>query len=137
MIAFRSLRRGSPSLRRVPRSIATVAVALLTMLGAAVAAEPGVRDPNADWPCIQHKIAVLTSAQMWDGPVVDDEEAWRDNAEIVKLIPALSSRRVPMEEATAAIESFAAAQPKDKRDEALKHCSRGFSRRSTPTGRWC
>jgi hypothetical protein len=69
---------------------------------------------------------VLTSAQMWDGPVVDDEEAWRDNAEIVKLIPTLSSRRVPMEEATAAIESFAAAQPQDKRDEALKQLFAGL-----------
>ena len=132
MIAFHSLRRdsappcGTGNWRRAPGSIATVAVALLTMLGAAVAAEPGVRDPNADWPCIQHKVAVLTSAQMWDGPVVDDEEAWRDNAEIVKLIPALSSRRVPMEEATAAIESFAAAQPKDKRDEALKQLFAGL-----------
>jgi hypothetical protein len=96
------------------------------MLGAAVAAEPNVADPNADWPCIQHKVAVLTSAQMWDGPAVDDDEAWRDNAEIVKLIPMLSSRRVPMEEATAAIERFAAAQPKEKRDEALKQLFAGL-----------
>lgn len=102
------------------------AAALLTMLGAAVAAEPNVADPNADWPCIQHKVAVLTSAQMWDGPAVDDDEAWRDNAEIVKLIPMLSSRRVPMEEATAAIERFAAAQPKEKRDEALKQLFAGL-----------
>ena len=46
--------------------------------------------------------------------------AWRDNEEIGKLIPTLASRRVPLEEATAAIATFAAAQPKDKRDEALK-----------------
>ena len=88
--------------------------------GGAVAAEPKVADPNADWPCIQHKVAKLTSAQMWDGPAVDDVEEWRDNEEIRKLIPTLTSRRVPMEEAAAAIEAFAAAQPKDTRDEALK-----------------
>jgi hypothetical protein len=57
---------------------------------------------------------------MWDGPPVDDVEAWRDNEEIGKLIPTLASRRVPMEQASAAIETFAAAQPKQKRDEALK-----------------
>ena len=96
-------------------------VALLAALAAAGAhaAEPA-RPVNPDWPCIQHKVPTLTSAQMWDGPPVDDEESWRDNAEVVKLIPTLASRRVPMSEAAAAIEAFAAAQPKEKRDEALK-----------------
>jgi hypothetical protein len=87
---------------------------------AASAAEPNLADPNADWPCIQHKVAKLTSAQMWDGPPVDDAEQWRDNEEIGKLIPTLASRRVPLEQATAAIDAFAAAQPQEKRDEALK-----------------
>jgi hypothetical protein len=57
---------------------------------------------------------------MWDGPPVDDEERWRDNAEVVRLIPTLASRRVPTEQAATAIEGFAAAQPKETRDEALK-----------------
>ncbi len=69
---------------------------------------------------MQHKVPTLTSAQMWDGPPVDDLEAWRDDPGIVKLIPMLASRRVTVEQATAAIEAFAAAQPNDKRDEALK-----------------
>jgi hypothetical protein len=86
----------------------------------AIAVEPGVKDPNADWPCIQHKVAKLTAAQMWDGPPVDDVTEWRDNEEIGKLIPTLTSRRVPMEQAEAAIDAFAAAQPEDKRDAALK-----------------
>src|SRR5262249_21350858 len=38
----------------------------------AVAAEAG------DWPCIQRKVATLTSAQMWDGPDVDGLTGWRD-----------------------------------------------------------
>src|SRR5262249_22627821 len=62
----------------------------------------------------------LTSAQMWDGPAVDDVTDWRDDEEIGKLIPTLTSRRVPMEEAEAAIDAFAAAQAPDKRDERLK-----------------
>jgi hypothetical protein len=77
-------------------------------------------DTNADWPCIQHKVAMLTSAQMWDGPDVDDLAQWRDNEEIKKLIAVLASRRVPIEDATAAIDRFAAGQPKDKRDDTLK-----------------
>jgi hypothetical protein len=77
-------------------------------------------DTNANWPCVQHKVATLTSAQMWDGPDVDDLAQWRDNEEIGKLIAVLASRRVPIEQATAAIDRFAAAQPQDKRDDMLK-----------------
>jgi hypothetical protein len=75
---------------------------------------------SADWPCAQRKVAKLTSAQMWDGTSVDDLTQWRDNEAITKLIAVLTSRRVPLEQATAAIAEFAAAQPQEKRDEALK-----------------
>ncbi len=75
---------------------------------------------NPDWPCMQRKVAMLTSAQMWDGPAVDDLTGWRDNEEMGKLIAVLVSRRVPLEQAAASITQFAAAQPQDKRDEALK-----------------
>lgn len=105
-----------------PTLIAAQIAAILMALwvGTAAAQAPKAVNPNADWPCVQHKVAKLTSAQMWDGPPVDDVESWRDLEEIGKLIPTLTSRRVPMEEATVAIEAFAAAQPKEKRDEALK-----------------
>jgi hypothetical protein len=95
---------------------------MLEAAGAGIAAEPNptVNQANPDWPCIQHKVAALTSAQMWDGPPVDDVQGWQDNEEIGKLIGTLSSRRMPMSEAAAAIEAYAAAQPQDKRDEALK-----------------
>ena len=75
---------------------------------------------NPDWPCIQRKVATLTSAQMWDGPAVDDLTQWRDNEETGKLVAVLVSRRVPLEQAAAAVAQFAAAQPQDRRDEALK-----------------
>jgi hypothetical protein len=82
----------------------------------ALAADPA----NPDWPCMQRKVATLTSAQMWDGPEVDALTQWRDSEEITKLIAVLASRRVPLVEAAQAIERFAAAQPPDKRDDALK-----------------
>jgi hypothetical protein len=75
---------------------------------------------SADWPCVQRKVAKLTSAQMWDGAPVDDLTKWHDNEEITKLIVVLASRRVSLEQATAAIARFAAAQPQERRDEALK-----------------
>jgi hypothetical protein len=75
---------------------------------------------NPDWPCIQRKVATLTSVQMWDGPAVDDLTRWNDNEETRKLVAVLVSRRVPLEQAAASIAQFAAAQPQDKRDETLK-----------------
>jgi hypothetical protein len=97
--------------------VGLVAAGMIALGGApALAAEKA----NADWPCVQHKVATLTSAQMWDGPDVDDLAQWRDSDEIRKLIAVLASRRVQIEEAAAAIDRFAAAQPPDKRDDALK-----------------
>jgi len=75
---------------------------------------------GADWPCVQRKIATVTSAQMWDGPDVDDLSQWRNNDEMKKLIARLVSRRVPLDQATDAIAQFAAAQPPSERDQALK-----------------
>jgi hypothetical protein len=118
-------------IRALPQSAPMLALLAALTAAGATGAEQEARpaDPgNPDWPCIQHKVPTLTSAQMWDGPAVDDLEDWRDNAEIVKLIPTLASRRVPMEQASAAIEGFAAAQPKDKRDEALKLLFAGLLR---------
>lgn len=78
-------------------------------------------DPaNPDWPCVQRKVAKLTSAQMWDGPVVDDLTGWRDRDDIKKLIAVVANRRVPIEKAVEAVAQFADAQPPDKRDDALK-----------------
>lgn len=97
--------------------VGLVAASMIALGGPpALAAEKA----SADWPCVQHKVATLTSAQMWDGPEVDDFAQWRDSEEIRKLIAVLASRRVPLEEAAAAIDRFAAAQQQDKRDDALK-----------------
>ena len=75
---------------------------------------------SPDWPCVQRKIATLTSVQMWDGVPVDHLTQWRNDEAITKLIAVLASRRVPLEQAATAIAQFAAAQPPDKRDDALK-----------------
>ena len=96
--------------------VALAAAGMIALGGAPALAETA----NANWPCVQHKVATLTSAQMWDGPEVDDLAQWRDNEEIKKLVAVLASRRVALEEAATAIDRFAAAQPKDKRDDALK-----------------
>jgi hypothetical protein len=73
-----------------------------------------------DWPCIQRKVEKLTSAQMWDGSPVDDLETWQDDPEIKQVLPALVSRRVPVDEAASVIRRFAEAIAPEARDEKLK-----------------
>ena len=97
-------------------AIAVIVASMLPLAAPAFAANA----TSADWPCVQRKIATLTSAQMWDGAPVDQLTQWRDSEEMTKLTAVLASRRVPLEQATAAIAQFAAAQPQDKRDDALK-----------------
>ena len=97
--------------------IGLIAASLIALAAPrAMAADPA----NPDWPCVQRKVAMLSSAQMWDGADVDDLTQWRDSEETTKLIALLASRRVPLEQAAAAIARFAASQPPDKRDDALK-----------------
>jgi hypothetical protein len=99
--------------------------AALGLIAAIASATVGARGfatdaANPDWPCTQRKVATLTSAQIWDGPTVDSLTQWRDHVEIEKLVPVLTSRRVPIEEAARVIARFAEAQPQDRRDQALK-----------------
>jgi hypothetical protein len=112
---------GERTLRPAPSIIPTsgsFAAAILALVGAATAM--AAETPNPDWPCVQRKVATLTAAQMWDGPPVEGLTGWQENEEIGKLIAVLTNRRVPVEQAAAAIDSFAAAQPQEKRDGALK-----------------
>jgi hypothetical protein len=87
-------------------------------LGAAQALAASTNGP--DWPCVQRRVATMTSAQMWDGPEVDDLTQWRNNDEMKKLIALLVSRRIPLDQATEAIAQFATAQQPNERDQALK-----------------
>jgi hypothetical protein len=74
-------------------SVVSMITASVIALGAprALAADA----TSADWPCVQRKVAKLTSAQMWDGAPVDDLTKWRDNEEITKRLwcsPAAACR---------------------------------------------
>jgi hypothetical protein len=103
----------------VPMSaLLAAALYVASIVSGAQAFAAGATSP--DWPCVQRKIATLTSTQMWDGAAVDDLTQWRDDEATTKLIAVLASRRVPLEQASAAIAQFAAAKPAEKRDDALK-----------------
>jgi hypothetical protein len=98
----------------------TLRLVLVLVVSLAASSAIAAESANSDWPCVQRKVMTLTAAQMWDGPAVDGLVQWSDNEEVRKLVALLASRRVSLEDAAAAIERFAAAQPQDKRDDALK-----------------
>lgn len=91
---------------------------LLTSQGALRAEEaPSAETP--EWPCISRKVLEITPAQIWDGPSLEGTEKWRDDDEVRKLSQFLMARRVPVEEAEAAIKKFAEATPEAERDKRL------------------
>ncbi len=99
------------------RAFLTLIFAMAWLLPASAATSA---DANANWPCVQHKVEVLTSAQMWDGPPVDDIKDWWKDDEVRKLVPVLVSRRVEMDKIEAAIDALAKATPEgEARDRRL------------------
>lgn len=89
-----------------------------TIEGQAESAAPPI-DMTSDWPCVQRKVPTLSVSAIWDGPPIDDVKGWFREPGVPDLIELLSSRRIPVDEAEKAIETFAKAQPEDKRDEKL------------------
>ena len=80
-------------------------------VGSAVAA--GSDDP--DWPCVQRKVPKITAATMWAGPPIDGlEKQWRGDQELRALAREITARKTPMEDASKAIEAFAASLGSDK-----------------------
>ncbi|MBU1209958.1 MAG: hypothetical protein KJ587_01635 [Alphaproteobacteria bacterium] len=109
-------------------TISALAIALALAIAPASAEQPGTTDvaanaaeeANSNWPCVQRKVDKLTSAQIWDGPPVDDIRNWWEDKEVSKLVRYLISRRIPIEEAETAIAKFAGSTPEGpERDKRL------------------
>ena len=76
------------------------------MLLAALAAAPAhAFTPTPDWPCVQPRQPHLSLGQVWTGP--PPLEGAAETPEIAALAERLAQRRMPIDEATAAIDAFA------------------------------
>ena len=90
------------------RKLRTVALAaaLALPMSSQGSAQPPAHDP--DWPCIQRKVPEMSAAQVWTGPDLETAlQEWRSDRQIATLAGELAARRLPIEEAEAAIASFA------------------------------
>ncbi len=74
---------------------------------------------SPDWPCVQRKVMTITSAQIWDGPPIDDVKGWENDEKIAELTSYLQSRRIPAEDAEKAIKAYAESFPAAERDKKL------------------
>jgi hypothetical protein len=92
-----------------------------------IAAGPAALPANAaggppgspDWPCPQRKVAKLSPSDLqWEGEL-PDIKGWRQDRDINKLVELLASRRVPLDEATAALKAYAAKAPSAERKAKL------------------
>ena len=68
-----------------------------------------------DWPCAQAKVPEISLAAVWAGPPLDDAvEKWKDDARVSALVPKLTARRTPLEDAEKAITEFLAGSATEK-----------------------
>ncbi|WCR10949.1 hypothetical protein JHW45_00535 [Paracoccus stylophorae] len=82
-------------------------LALIAALAAGPALAAGGTDP--EWPCVQVLQPHLSLGQIWAGPVPDDRTAdLARDPQIAALAQRLEQRRLPIEDAEAAIADFAA-----------------------------
>ena len=114
--AYRSPRRGLAVIEAFRRGT-WLLLMFLAAIGAAQALAAGdAGDP--DWPCVQRKVASISAATVWDGPEIPKDDArWRGEADIAELVREISSRRMPLEQAYAAIDGFAATLGTDRNEK--------------------
>jgi hypothetical protein len=88
--------------------------------GAAPAAnQPASNAPastNSDWPCEQVQRPEISAGSVWHGPDPDGAAAteWRGDQAVVTLVEQIAPRRMPQDEAIAAVHRFSAGYKDDR-----------------------
>jgi hypothetical protein len=83
-----------------------IRIGLAGVFFTAMSSHAAVRDP--DWPCQQIKVPELSLAAVWSGPSVDPAQSkWRDDRAVAELVPKLTRRREPVEQAESLVHEFA------------------------------
>jgi hypothetical protein len=99
------------------RSRPPLILAAALLLG--VAAGPPGRDP--DWPCQSIRVPELVLGTMWEGPDLTAATAsWTGDTAVADLVPRIAARRMPLDQAEAAIRDFAQGAGAARREELLR-----------------
>lgn len=97
------------------RSIVLALAVLWLGLGPRAFAATG-EDP--DWPCVQRLVPEIAAGMIWAGPPLDSVDGEPPPA-IDQLAAELAARRVPLAEAEAQVDDFAATLNAESKDEQL------------------
>ncbi|HVI89342.1 MAG TPA: hypothetical protein VM659_13635 [Dongiaceae bacterium] len=74
-----------------------------------------------DWPCEQRLQPELSIGAVWSGPdPTAATDSWRQDSAVAALVTQVAPRRLPQDQAVAAIHRFAAGYEKDKADVMTK-----------------
>jgi hypothetical protein len=92
-----------------------VGLALLWSAGVQPLAAAG-EDP--DWPCVQRLVPEIAPGMIWAGPPLDRVDG-EPRPEVDALASELAARRVPLDQAEAQVERFAATLENGQKDEQL------------------
>ena len=92
------------------------AISFTVALGAAT--EASAFNPHPDWPCVQRKITQLSWGQMWSGPPLPEDPAWREDERLARLVPDIAARRTPLAKVEDLIASLEATDA-ESRDALL------------------
>ena len=92
-----------------------VGLALLWSAGAQPLAAAG-EDP--DWPCVQRLVPEIAPGMIWAGPPLDAVDG-EPRPAVDALASELAARRVPLDQAEAQVERFAATLKGGQKDEQL------------------
>lgn len=104
-------------------------IGLMLFLLATCAAAAGPPMPiDPDWPCQSIRISHMSPAAIWAGPSLGPLRSnWRTHPKAAALAQKLAQRRVPLDEAKAAVASFAKAAGAHRRTELLAFFAGLFS----------
>lgn len=70
---------------------------------------------TSDWPCEQAERPEISTGSVWSGPdPAAAEETWRDDPSVVALVKQVAPRRMPQDDAVAAIHRFSAGYTTDR-----------------------
>ncbi|MCQ0987633.1 hypothetical protein [Jiella marina] len=78
----------------------------------ATAPEPG----TTNWPCVQRKVDVISTAQVWAGPSLPEPDSVELTADMRELIDTVAARRLPLSEAEAMVKEFLDSLPEAERE---------------------
>lgn len=88
------------------------------LLTVAISEPAAAFNPNPDWPCVQRKIQRLSWGQMWSGPPLPEEVAWRGDPALARLVPDIAARRTPLSRVRDLVSSVEATET-ETRDARL------------------